>query len=105
MRTGEPEESVQLSGGTNALPVKDFSTIVADSKHSKKILHNIAECGIHQPTTVQQYAMAGVLDGQDMYVIAPTGSGKTLAFLLPGMSTCSLRVLTRCQLFVWCRCH
>lgn len=89
---GDAEESVQVSGENNVNPVKDFDTFVGDIKHSKQLLRNISECGFQIPTTVQQYAMPGVRDGQDMYVIAPTGSGKTLAFLLPGAALCGLLI-------------
>ena len=88
MIRAEHEESVQVSGDANVQPAKDFESFVGDCKHSKQILRNISECGFQRPTTVQQHAMPGVRDAQDMYVIAPTGSGKTLAFLLPGTALC-----------------
>jgi superfamily II DNA/RNA helicase len=49
------------------------------------ILKALAQCGHHNPTTVQELAIPKVLAGHDLIASAQTGTGKTAAFVLPAL--------------------
>lgn len=65
----------------------------------KKLLKNVAELGISEPTPVQMQSIPVMLQHRDLLVSAPTGSGKTLAFALPILKMASEENLEPKQLF------
>ncbi len=50
---------------------------------SKETLKAIEELGIQTPTTVQTDVIPSVLEGKDIFTIAPIRSGKTYSYVLP----------------------
>ena len=79
------EEAAKVDGPKHPPPVPGFHDLALRFKCSKKLLASVAAAGFQQPTCVQRHAMPCILQGLDLFCIAPTGSGKTLAFLLPGV--------------------
>lgn len=71
-------------------PLGSFEELRTQYKCKMKLLSNIVDCGFHEPTPIQRQAIPCLLEGQDVFAVAPTGSGKTLAFLLPGAFTSTL---------------
>ncbi len=48
------------------------------------VLHGeLAELGFRKPTDIQFKAIKPIMDGEDVFAIAPTGTGKTAAFAIP----------------------
>jgi superfamily II DNA/RNA helicase len=77
-------EHVTVAGPRHPPALNSFQDLAERYQCSKKLLENVAAALFEQPMDVQRHAIPCVLQGLDLYVIAPTGSGKTLAFLLPG---------------------
>lgn len=50
---------------------------------SEKTIKAIEEFGISEPTTVQNDVIPSILQGKDVFTIAPQGCGKTLSYVLP----------------------
>ena len=50
---------------------------------SEKTVKAINECGIEKPTTVQIDVIPAILQGKDIFTIAPGGCGKTISYVLP----------------------
>ncbi len=50
---------------------------------SEKTIKAINECGIEKPTTVQIDVIPAILQGKDIFTIAPGGCGKTISYVLP----------------------
>lgn len=50
---------------------------------SNKIKDTLQEMKIIRPTDIQHKAITPILDGEDVFAIAPTGTGKTAAFVIP----------------------
>lgn len=50
---------------------------------SDKTIKAINEAGITTPTTVQADVIPSVLDGKDVFAIAPAGCGKTCSYVFP----------------------
>tara|TARA_Y100000034_G_C6902801_1_gene417963 strand:+ start:1556 stop:2737 length:1182 start_codon:yes stop_codon:yes gene_type:complete len=48
-----------------------------------KITKALSECGIKEPTEIQEKAIPVILEGKDVIGISKTGSGKTAAFGIP----------------------
>merc|ERR1712139_459919 len=49
----------------------------------EKILENLANMNIFNPTKIQELTIPSLRSGQNVLMQAQTGSGKTLSFLLP----------------------
>ena len=50
---------------------------------SDKTIHAIEEFGIVQPTTVQCDVIPSILEGKDVFTIAPANCGKTMSYIFP----------------------
>jgi len=50
---------------------------------SEETVRAINECGIEEPTTVQTDVIPAILQGKDIFTIAPGGCGKTMSYVLP----------------------
>ena len=50
---------------------------------SEKTIKAINEAGISAPTTVQADVIPSVLEGKDVFAIAPAGCGKTCSYVFP----------------------
>ncbi len=50
---------------------------------SEKTVKAINACGIEKPTTVQTDVIPAILQGKDIFTIAPGGCGKTISYVLP----------------------
>lgn len=50
---------------------------------SEKTVQAINESGIVTPTTVQTDVIPAILEGKDIFTIAPGGCGKTISYVLP----------------------
>ena len=50
---------------------------------SEKTIQAIDEFGIKEPTTVQSDVIPSILQGKDVFTIAPGGCGKTTSYVLP----------------------
>ncbi len=50
---------------------------------SEKTVQAIKESGIVNPTTVQIDVIPAILEGKDIFTIAPGGCGKTISYVLP----------------------
>ncbi len=55
----------------------------ADLGLSERTIKAIEEFGISQPTTVQADVIPSILQGKDVFTIAPQGCGKTMSYVLP----------------------
>lgn len=55
----------------------------ADLGLSEKTIKAIDECGFNEPTTVQADVIPSILEGKDVFTIAPQGCGKTMSYVLP----------------------
>ncbi|MBE6458439.1 MAG: DEAD/DEAH box helicase [Alphaproteobacteria bacterium] len=55
----------------------------ADLGLSKQTIKAIEEFGITEPTTVQADVIPSILQGKDVFTIAPQGCGKTMSYVLP----------------------
>lgn len=55
----------------------------ADLGLSEKTIKAINEAGIKAPTTVQADVIPSVLEGKDVFTIAPAGCGKTCSYVFP----------------------
>ena len=50
---------------------------------SQQTIKAIDEFGIKEPTTVQADVIPSILEGKDVFTIAPQGCGKTMSYVLP----------------------
>lgn len=50
---------------------------------AKEIKEQLKALGFKRPTDIQYKAIKPVLDGEDVFAVAPTGTGKTAAFAIP----------------------
>lgn len=50
---------------------------------SEKTIQAIDEFGIIEPTTVQSDVIPSILQGKDVFTIAPAGCGKTMSYVFP----------------------
>lgn len=50
---------------------------------SEKTIQAINEFGIAEPTTVQSDVIPSILQGRDVFTIAPQGCGKTMSYVFP----------------------
>ncbi len=50
---------------------------------SEQTVRAVNECGIEKPTTVQTDVIPAILQGKDIFTIAPGGCGKTISYVLP----------------------
>ena len=50
---------------------------------SEKTIQAIDEFGIKEPTTVQTDVIPSILQGKDVFTIAPAGCGKTMSYVFP----------------------
>ena len=50
---------------------------------SPKTVKAIEEFGITEPTTVQNDVIPSILQGKDIFTIAPQGCGKTCSYVFP----------------------
>ena len=50
---------------------------------SKKTIRAIEDAGIKEPTTVQADVIPAILEGKDIFTIAPQACGKTMSYVLP----------------------
>ncbi len=50
---------------------------------SEQTIKAIDEFGIKEPTTVQADVIPSILEGKDVFTIAPQGCGKTMSYVLP----------------------
>lgn len=50
---------------------------------SEKTVQAINACGIEKPTTVQTDVIPSILQGKDIFTIAPGGCGKSISYVLP----------------------
>ena len=55
----------------------------ADLCLSEQTIKAIDEFGIKEPTTVQADVIPSILEGRDVFTIAPQGCGKTMSYVLP----------------------
>ena len=55
----------------------------ADLGLSEQTIKAIDEFGIKEPTTVQADVIPSILEGRDVFTIAPQGCGKTMSYVLP----------------------
>ena len=55
----------------------------ADLGLSEKTVKAIEELGITEPTTVQNDVIPSILQGKDVFTIAPQGCGKTCSYVFP----------------------
>lgn len=55
----------------------------ADLGLSEQTIKAIEEFGITEPTTVQADVIPSILQGKDVFTIAPQGCGKTMSYVLP----------------------
>ena len=55
----------------------------ADLGLSEKTIKAINEAGIKAPTTVQADVIPSILEGKDVFTIAPAGCGKTCSYVFP----------------------
>ncbi len=55
----------------------------ADLGLSEQTIKAIEEFGITEPTTVQADVIPSILQGRDVFTIAPQGCGKTMSYVLP----------------------
>ena len=62
---------------------------------SEKTVKAINECGIEKPTTVQVDVIPAILQGKDIFTIAPGGCGKTVSYVLPLIDIISRRELRK----------
>jgi ATP-dependent RNA helicase RhlE len=58
---------------------------------SEKTVKAIEELGISEPTTVQKNVIPTILEGKDVFTIAPEGSGKTASYIFPLVDIVSRR--------------
>lgn len=50
---------------------------------SEQTIRAIEEFGIQEPTTVQSDVIPSILEGRDVFTIAPQGCGKTMSYVFP----------------------
>ena len=55
----------------------------ADLGLSEQTVRAIDEFGIKEPTTVQSDVIPSILEGKDVFTIAPAGCGKTMSYVFP----------------------
>lgn len=70
---------------TTSLTIKEEVKIMnfADLGLSEQTIKAIEEIGIKEPTTVQADVIPSILEGRDVFTIAPQGCGKTMSYVLP----------------------
>ncbi|XP_062117194.1 DEAD-box ATP-dependent RNA helicase 57-like [Humulus lupulus] len=77
------EHNIHVSGNNIPSPLTDFAELSSRYGCKAKLLRNLAELGIKEPTPIQRQAIPILLSGRECFACAPTGSGKTLAFVCP----------------------
>ncbi|XP_062117209.1 DEAD-box ATP-dependent RNA helicase 57-like [Humulus lupulus] len=77
------EHNIHVSGNNIPSPLTDFAELSSRYGCEAKLLRNLAELGIKEPTPIQRQAIPILLSGRECFACAPTGSGKTLAFVCP----------------------
>ena len=55
----------------------------ADLGLSEQTIRAIIDSGYKEPTTVQADVIPSILEGKDVFTIAPQGCGKTMSYVLP----------------------
>lgn len=65
------------------LILRDIKMNFSDLGLSEKTIKAIDEIGIKEPTTVQADVIPSILEGKDVFTIAPQGCGKTMSYVLP----------------------
>ncbi|KND87367.1 ATP-dependent RNA helicase ded1 [Tolypocladium ophioglossoides CBS 100239] len=73
---------VQQEGPVKIKPIRSFK----DAGLHPVLLENVQLSGYDNPTPIQKYTIASMLQGYDVIGVAQTGSGKTAAYLIPILS-------------------
>lgn len=73
------ENGVRMKSTEHLSPATSFKGHLINSR----ILENIKNMHIEEPTLVQKYVVPLGLHGKDLLITAPTGMGKTISFLVP----------------------
>ncbi len=84
--SGTDPDARQMAGGL-ARRRKDMSLDFDMLGLPPRLLTNLAEMGLTDPTPIQVKAIPHAMDGRDVMGLAQTGTGKTAAFGLPLLST------------------
>ncbi len=71
--------------------MKCYEMNFADLGLSQQTIKAIDEFGIKEPTTVQADVIPSILEGKDVFTIAPQGCGKTMSYVLPLIDIISTR--------------
>lgn len=83
IRAFRKEQDIRVYGQDVAAPVRRFVDMARKEYGAPLSLMNaVKAAGLKKPTPVQMQATPVLLDGRDVFVVAPTGSGKTLVFVI-----------------------
>ena len=64
---------IRVTGGQAPAPLVDFNDLSSRYKCSKRLMAKLEEHGWHDPTPIQRQAIPILLEGQDLFAVAPTG--------------------------------
>ena len=64
---------IRVSGGQAPPPLTSFAELDTAYNCSKRLLAKLDERGWHEPTAIQRQAMPALLQGRELFAIAPTG--------------------------------
>ncbi|CAI5149699.1 BEM_HP_G0078940.mRNA.1.CDS.1 [Saccharomyces cerevisiae] len=65
------------------LPIGSFEDLISRFSFDRRLLNNLIENGLTEPTPIQCECIPAALNNRDVLACGPIGSGKTLAFLIP----------------------
>ncbi|KAA6420206.1 MAG: DEAD-box ATP-dependent RNA helicase 57 [Trebouxia sp. A1-2] len=68
---------IRVTGGQAPAPLVSFGDLSSRYKCSKRLMAKLEEHGWHEPTAIQRQAIPILLDGRDLFAVAPTGHLKS----------------------------
>jgi len=73
---------IRVTGGQAPAPLVNFNDLSSRYKCSKRLMAKLEEHGWHEPTAIQRQAIPILLEGQDLFAVAPTGQSLFSLYLL-----------------------
>ncbi len=64
---------IRVTGGQAPAPLVNFDDLSSRYKCSKRLMAELEEHGWHEPTAIQRQAIPILLEGRELFAVAPTG--------------------------------
>lgn len=80
-------EGIRVSGSKAPPPLASFSDLGSAHQCSRRLLAKLEEQGWQEPTPIQRQAIPALLQGRELFAVAPTGQA---CIRLPSHHKCAL---------------